>query len=119
MNEQRKKWTEGNALKCDCGQHEGIGALGPGDRAARYKRMAERTPTIMDEGQISYLSDWERVHGRVRYEMVESHKSNGEYLPRDTVVNVPRITNYNDSSPATTHSMPRPQRKVNWNNGYA
>lgn len=61
-----------NGMVCDCGLHKGVGDLHAGNRAARYARMRDRTPSMLTEQNIQYLESWEQHHGAVVYEMQQS-----------------------------------------------
>lgn len=56
-----------NGMTCNCGAHKGCGELHEGDRAARYARMRDRTPSIMTTQNKKYLETWEQAHGKVTY----------------------------------------------------
>ena len=84
---------------CDCGRHKTLGvypngiALTPGDTAARYKRMLEKTPTYLRPDCREYLRTWEAEHGQVRYEMVPVGTNSGSINPasKGQTVYAPRI----------------------------
>lgn len=93
MNE-RNFAVQGNGRYCDCGQHEGVGDLSPADRAARYKRMAEKLGEYMTEDNRQYLKTWEFRHGAVSYSMVQIGTANGDkegFMPKGAAVYAPRI----------------------------
>jgi len=68
-----------NGKVCSCGYHHGCGDFTPEQRATMAAFARDKFPEYMSSTQISFLSDWERSHGIVKYRMDVVGKSTGEY----------------------------------------
>ena len=58
-----------NGKVCSCGRHHGCGEWSPEHRAANYKWMSHRMPSLMNDNQRAYMADWEKHHGIISYRM--------------------------------------------------
>ncbi len=88
---------QSNGRICSCGDHHGVGIVGPGDRAARYARMRDNLPGYFTAPMKGYLASFEAMHGRVLYMMEQTGVGTGEYVPKNQPVYAPVCTSYLDA----------------------
>jgi hypothetical protein len=95
----------GNGQMCDCGLHEGVGELSPGDRAARYKHMLLTLRPYVTAEQLAYLESWEKHHGTVSYVMeFTTVQSDGTYSAKgERRIKVAKITSWHPNHHHGTH----------------
>lgn len=98
-----------NGRVCSCGRHHGLGQWSPGQRAATYARQRDRLPNYFTPMQQQYLASFEYYHGPVKYELRETHKSSGTYLPKDLPVREAFCLSYHDS-----HDKPIELARSSW-----
>lgn len=67
MSEELHFGQQKNGLICTCGNHYGVEEWTPERRAAIYKRLRDKNPSILKENQFAYLTDFEHWHGPVHY----------------------------------------------------